>query len=77
MLSRIRNRIARLWRADPCVTCGAPSVGFAAEIRGKLLTKGADGQAATKYYIGGPRSMCARCLEAARAAMPRSAPTED
>ena len=66
-VERIWSRLRAVFRAEPCAVCGAPAVGFHSRVEGKLLTKGADGQPATKYYLGPPRRMCAACLRAAEA----------
>jgi hypothetical protein len=66
MFRRLWDRIANLWRATPCCECGAPSVGFAARVAGKLQTKDAAGKPATRYYLRASRPMCAKCLEAQR-----------
>lgn len=63
MLRRLWERLARLWRVEPCTVCGKPSVGFAADVGGKLVTKDADGKPVTRYYVTGTRAMCAKCLE--------------
>ena len=63
MFRRLWNRLSSLWRTSPCADCGAPSVGFTTEVRGKLLTKDADGRPVTKYYLSGARPACKKCLE--------------
>jgi hypothetical protein len=68
MFGKLWRWLSSLGRAEPCAECGAPSVGFAAVITGKLLTKAPDGRPATKYYLGAPRPLCKKHLDEAHAA---------
>jgi len=64
MFRRWWDRLSKLWRAEPCAECGAPSVGFHAAVAGKVLAQDADGKPLTKYYLAEPRRLCAACMRA-------------
>ncbi len=65
VLRRLWDRLARLWRPLPCEVCGAPSVGFVADLTGRLPTKDAAGKPITRMYVSGAKRACRRCMDEA------------